>query len=191
MRVLIVAEGKHERTEALERLVRRLSCTQNLECETDRISKKTIHAFHGPGQGFFKRSIRWLLEAEKREFDALILLIDEDGHGERSEQINGAQATDVTPLPRALGVAVRTFDAWMLADEQALTRVLGFNVQRQRTPESIPDPKQQSAALLEQSSHALTLTELYTAIANVTNPEIMKERCPRGFRPFAQRISAM
>ena len=72
MRVLVVAEGKHESSGALENLLNRLG--EN-------------NAFHGKGQGYFKRAVRWLKEAEERGVNALILLIDEDGRDERIEQI--------------------------------------------------------------------------------------------------------
>lgn len=188
MRVLIVAEGKHERSGALERLVRRVSHRQELECETDRANRADLHAVHGKGRGFFKRSIRWLLKAEKQGYDALVFVIDEDGHPEPARQINDAQGNETTALPRAFGVAVRTFDAWMLADEQALTQVLGFQVQRQRDPETIVDPKEQCAGLLARSDLGMTQTAMYKAVANAANLETVEERCPRGFRPFAQRV---
>jgi hypothetical protein len=51
MKVLLVAEGKHERgTEdrdgALETLVRRLH-QNSIQCDLDRVSRKDIHAHHG------------------------------------------------------------------------------------------------------------------------------------------------
>ena len=137
MRVLIVAEGKNEIDRALEALVKRLAPGGTLQCESDRISRNDIHTHHGKGQGFLKRSLRWLLEAKKKEYDALVLVIDEDGHPERSEQINAAQEhLTIETLPRAFGVAIRTFDAWMLADEQALIQVIRSPIRRQPDPES-------------------------------------------------------
>lgn len=188
MRVLIVAEGKHERSGALENLVRRLRDGAELEFETDSANRADLHAFHGTGQGFFKRSVRWLLEAKKRECDALVFVVDEDGHSARLDQIEKAQVNETTQLPRALGVAVRTFDAWMLADEQALTKALGITVGRQRDPETIANPKQQCTDLLAESDQELSLTTMYTAVSNAANLETMAERCPKGFRSFAERV---
>jgi hypothetical protein len=192
MRVLVVAEGRHERSGALAAFVARLKHPRELTLATDRVSRHDIHAFHGGGQGFFKRALRWLLEAGKRDYDALVLVIDEDGRPERSTQIEAAQEHDeISSLPRALGVAVRTFDAWMLADENALTQVLGRPTDRQPDPETIREPKTVCATLLAGSRHEMAQRAMYAALAKAANLETVEERCPRGFRPFAQRVRAM
>ena len=90
MRTLIVAEGKHEREGALLTLVSRLATTE-LQCESDRVSRKDIHAHHGKGPGYKKKAIRWLREAEKQGYEAVVFLIDEDGHAGRIQQIDEAQ----------------------------------------------------------------------------------------------------
>lgn len=160
MRVLVVSEGKHEQSGALESLLKRLGGTY-ASFEYDRVSNNTIHAFHGKGKGYFKRAIRWLKEAEKRQADALVFLIDEDGRSERIEQIRDAQDSIISQLPRALGVAIRMFDAWMLADEKTLTQVLGYNVERQPDPETIRNPKQICETLLAESSIQMSQREMY------------------------------
>lgn len=92
-------------------------------------------------------------------------------------------------LRRALGVAIRTFDAWMLADEQALTHALGYNVQRQRNPETIHDAKRVCEELLNQSKMNLSQSSFYADVAREADMDTMKERCPQGFAPFAKRVS--
>jgi hypothetical protein len=77
MRVLLVAEGASELAGALEALVRRLGL-EDAEIAHDRVSSPNLHAHHGNGKGYFKRTIRWMFEAQKRGYDALILLIDQD-----------------------------------------------------------------------------------------------------------------
>ena len=80
MKVLLVAEGKHERGKedrdgALETIVRRLH--QGIcQCDLDRVSRKDIHAHHGKGQGYFKKALRWMLHAQELGYDALVLVID-------------------------------------------------------------------------------------------------------------------
>ena len=44
-------------------------------------------------------------------------------------------------LPRALGLAIKSFDAWVLADEVAMSTIVGHTVDRQRDMESLRDPK--------------------------------------------------
>ncbi len=190
MRVLVVAEGKHEHSGALENLVRRLG-GDGAVFEDDRVSNNTIHAFHGKGDGFFKRTARWLLEAQKRGFDALVLLIDEDGDRKRVDQMDRAQNCTRWQFQRALGVAVRTFDAWMLADETALASVLANPVDRQRDPETIRDPKQVCTDLLETSQNRIGQAEMYAKVAQEANIEVIEKRCPQGFAPFARRVRAI
>ena len=187
MNVLVVSEGKHEQAGALETLLRRLGGDRAVFA-FDRVSSSSIHAFHGKGSGYFKRAVRWLLEAKKRGFDALVLLIDQDGERERSRQIADAQDTSLSPLPRAMGVAIRTFDAWMLADEMALTDVLGCPVNRQAEAETIRDPKEVCASLLTNGRNQMAQSEMYARIACQLDVAVLVSRCPSGFRPFAERV---
>ena len=189
MRVLVVAEGRHERGGALENLLKRFG-QDAASFDFDRVSSREIHTFHGKGGGYFKRAVRWLLEAKKRGFDALVFLIDEDGQRERVAQIDDAQNSALSQLSRAMGVAIRTFDAWMLADEGALTGVLGYQVGRQRDPENIRDPKAVCASLLAESPASMTQTEMYARIANEVDMAILSARCPSGFAPFAARVES-
>jgi hypothetical protein len=187
MTVLVVAEGKHELSGALENLLKRLG-GDNAVFEFDRVSNKNIHAFHGKGKRYFKRAFRWLKEAEKKGADALILLIDEDGIRERIGQIQEAQDSLLSQLPRAMGVAIRMFDAWMLADEKALTEVLGNNVNRQTNPETIGNPKQVCAKLLADSQIQISQSEMYASVSSRINIEILCDRCKSGFKPFATYV---
>jgi len=187
MRVLVVAEGKHELQGALRSLLEKLG-GESSTFDYDRVSSNTIHAFHGIGSGYFKRAIRWLMEAEKRSVDALILLIDEDGESDRIKQIQDAQDSLLSQFPRAMGVAIRTFDAWMLADEKALTEVLDYNINRQTDPETIINPKQVCARLLEESQVQISQSEMYARVSCKIDIDILCDRCQTGFRPFAAYV---
>lgn len=192
MKVLIVAEGIHElgRGEcpgALEIMIRRLHVGP-IECNPQPVKLNTIHAHHGKSKGYEKKAIRWLLEAQEQGYDALVLLIDEDGRAERLTEINQAQETRLATIRRAMGVAIRTFDAWMLADEQALGRALGQTVQRQKEPEAQPDPKRVCLELLMGGELVITQAEMYAAVAREADCRILEARCPKGFAPFAQRV---
>src|SRR5688500_4798500 len=67
--------------------------------------------------GLLKEMMRWRrrFHEETRGYDALVLVIDEDGISERVQELATAQQYAGSPIHRALGVAIRTFDAWMLA----------------------------------------------------------------------------
>ena len=187
MRVLVVSEGKHELSGALENLLKRLGGVR-ASLEFDRVSNNTIHAIHGKGQGYFKRAVRWLKEADDRGANALILLIDEDGRSERIKEIRDAQDFPDSQLPRAMGVAIRMFDAWMLADEKALSEVLGYNVNRQPDPETVANPKQVCADLLADSDNRISQSEMYARVSCNINTDILCDRCQSGFKPFATYV---
>ncbi|MEW6250280.1 MAG: DUF4276 family protein [Planctomycetota bacterium] len=189
---MIVSEGRHEAGGALETLVRRLASHRSLgTCDHDRVANPRIHTHRGRGQGFFKRAVRWLLTAQERGYEALVLVVDEDGRRERRQEISDAQDSTTDAIRRALGVAIRTFDAWMLADEQALSRALDRVVDTQPAPEAIGDPKQVCANLLSSSTVECTLTEMYAAIASHADLGRIATRCPDGFAPFAARVRVL
>ena len=193
MSVLLVAEGEHERFGALENLVKRLGGGE-ASFTLARVADDRVHAFHGTGEGHTKRALGWLEWAWHEEYDALILLIDHDRPRERrSDQIRKAQEywdpdKPASNLPRAMGVAIKMFDAWMLADEKALTVVLGCAVARQRDPETISQPKQVCARLLECSTKQMAQREMYAEIALRLDINILTSRCPKGFKPFAEHV---
>lgn len=196
MRVLVVSEGEHEQGGALENLLRRLG-GEEAKFVFDCVRRDDIHAHHGKGPGYIKRALRWLKEAKRREMDALILLVDQDNpEYRRSEQIQEAQEycnpkVPAFNLPRAMGVAIRMFDAWMLADEKALTEVLGYTVAKQRNPETIGKPKTVCARLLENSKSQMAQREMYAEIARRIDIDILSSRCPMGFGPFARHVQQM
>ncbi len=193
MHVLLVAEGEHERSGALENLVKRLGGGE-AKFTPARVSDDRVHAFHGTGDGHTKRALGWLEWALQENYDALILLIDQDRPEEkRSEQIRKAQEywdpdEPASNLPRAMGVAIKMFDAWMLADEKALTDVLGCTIARQRNPETIRKPKKVCQNLLDNGVNQMAQREMYAEIALRLNLDILSSRCPSGFRPFAERV---
>jgi len=187
MKLLLVSEGKHELGGALESLVRRLSASE-LELHHAKVSEGSIHTHRGKGQGFYKRAVRWLLEARKRGYEAIALVIDEDGHAERAAELTEAQQYSGIDFPRAFGIAIRTFDAWMLADECALTSVLGCPVHRQRTTEVLTNPKQTCRDLLAASNKSFSQTEMYARLADLVDLALLAERCPKGFASFADRV---
>lgn len=194
MKILVVSEGKHELGDAehegaLIVLVRR-TLAQPADFVTERISdpKVRVHWRQGEGQGFVKRALAWIRFAERHGFDALVLVIDQDGYEEREREIATAQSDDRLALPRALGVAIRTFDAWMLADERALSQVLCRAVSRQKDPEGTRDPKQVCRQLLDACANPMSQAEFYSAVANAANLSILAQRCPRGFEPLAANL---
>ncbi len=188
MKVLLVAEGQSELGGALASLVKKLlNKTAEFTCEDVRSPKVREHRRPGKGAGFTKRALAWIRYAEQEGFAALVFVIDQDEYVERSAEMNVAQESPHFTLPRALGGAIRTFDAWMLADEQALSIALETTVKRQKSPESIMDPKRICKELRNQSSFA-GWPDMYSAVADAIDVATLIKRCPKGFAPFARRV---
>jgi len=190
VRVLLVSEGQHEQSGALETLVRRLAPRVGI-VEQDRIARTDIHATHGKQPGYERKAVRWILEAMRRGFDAVVLVVDQDKDRKRLKQINDAQQSKSSDLPRALGVAIRSFDAWMLADETALSKALGVPVQRQPDPETQRDPKERCTSLLKQCEKPLSQRDMYAAVASDSDLDLIRQRCPEGFGSFADRVTKL
>jgi hypothetical protein len=198
MRVLLVAEGKHELGTAygdgaLATLCRRLGLEGSATFTPEEVKSRKVRANFQPGRngGFKKRALAWIEYAREEQFDAIVLVIDEDGDQDRMIQLNEAQLDKRRSLPRALGIAIRTFDAWMLADDAALAKVLGVHVDRPPDPETIQNPKARCEELCDQGTRNLSLTKLYAAVADSLDLEVLSKRCPAGFAPFAMRVRAL
>lgn len=187
MRVLVVGEGEHEAC-ALPELVCRLQ--RAVETTSfDRI--RHGRRLHGKGPGLYRKAVGWIRQGQQQGFDAVVFLIDEDGEDDRRRQMDQAQRTELSTLPRACGVAIRTFDAWFLADEQGLSRVLGTEIQRQPEPERERNPKDRCQDLVNRSAAIGSLGELYAKLAESLDLDILAERCPQGFAPFAERVRSL
>jgi hypothetical protein len=187
MRVLLVSEGLHELHGALKALVERLT-ENSVTCECKRVSDRGLKRMRGKGEKLFKRAIRWMRDAKADGYDALILVVDQDGDRNRQKLFDAAQEDQSVPIKRALGIAVRSFDAWMLADEQSLSKVVGRIIQRGPDPEGIFDPKSVCEDLRRLHCSDRSLAEFYADIASTANPAIIEDRCRAGFAPFADRV---
>lgn len=198
MRVLLVSEGRHELGDgsepgALELLVRRL-LKRDLHVECDRFASGALHAVHGgKTKKYFKRALAWMKHAGREGFDAVIVVIDDDDEPRRRQQFDDAQESSFCAIRRALGVAVREFDAWILADERSLSGVLGMPVEPQDDVERLSDPKQVCRGLLDRSERkgGITPTKMYAQVAQEANLDTLIKRCPTGFAPFERRVRAL
>lgn len=194
MNVLVVSEGNHElgRKEvrgALLIISERLS-NREFEISCEKVSSNLVarHMIKGKGGGYAKRVMAWLVHAKRAGFDALILVVDQDGDQDRERQLNTAQSDERVSFPRAIGVAIKSFDAWMLADEKALTEVLGNAIERQPDPETLNDPKQSCRELRNDCGKDFSQTEMYSRLAKTANLSVIETRCPKGFGEFAARV---
>ncbi len=188
-RALLVAEGAHELSGALEELVAKLTGLRfDVSCKQIRDIEVRVHIPRGRFPGFSRRFLGWISYAQEQQFDVLIAIIDEDGEPRRHAEIDEAQANQDFELRHAFGVAVQAFDAWMLADEKALSRVLKTNIAKVGSPERLKDPKSHFLNLRDKCGVTESVRELYKRIAEEVDAALLVSACPTGFQPFADRV---
>jgi hypothetical protein len=188
VRVLIVGEGVHEET-ALPTIVDRLAGPGLI---FDFLPVRNVNIrIHGKGGGMKKKAVAAMIQAEKSGYNAVVFLVDEDGDPGRQRQIDQAQHDSTSIIRRAVRLAIRRFDAWMLADERALTLVLHCMVDRPPVPAAIKDPKRHCAELLANSGRQMAQREMYFELAKCFDLEKLSACCPQGFAPFAERVKSL
>ena len=114
MRILIVSEGVHELGDdnldgALVTLSSRL-LNENVSFERKKVSSTEVQQHAQPGRGgrYKKRALGWIRLAEREGYDAIILVIDQDGDEGRKQQFDRAQDDPRLSFLRALGVAIKS-----------------------------------------------------------------------------------
>lgn len=188
MKVRVYHDGLHEASGALETLLSRL-CPQIATCDF-KSSIRLRSRQHGKGAGYVKKAAAAVAEAREEGFDAVVFLIDEDGDPERSQQMSAAQEgySGDAVFPRAFGVAIRSFDAWMVADEAAMAKALARTIDCQKSPEELKSPKEVARSIVAES---MSLREFYAEVSRWVRIDHLEDRCPAGFAPFAQRVRSL
>ncbi len=203
MRILVISEGNNElgRTGkdavsgALIQLVKRV-LTPLLPLEKFQIEQRDNRSFGvvtkkdwGTGGADYQRkAMSWIRKAQNEQFDAIVIVVDQDDASDRRKGLDAAQADNRLLLPRAIGLAVKSFDAWMLADERAISNAIGRTVQRQKAPEDHNSPKNTMLGIVADSR---AMTDAYAKIADLANIETLCTRCPKGFKPFRDRLAKL
>jgi Domain of unknown function (DUF4276) len=141
---------------------------------------------------------------EGREADAIVVVVDRDGKKNKDKIVElnkGREELRQENKACAVGIAIEMIEAWLLADEKALRTALGH-----RAIARLPDPESLTAHDKADNDHPkgrlarLMTTALggeiphgdfpghYAAIARESAISVLEERCPAGFRPFAEQV---
>ncbi|MBM4296991.1 MAG: DUF4276 family protein [Deltaproteobacteria bacterium] len=91
------------------------------------------------------------------------------------------------PFPRHLLVIVQELEAWVLADEQALSSVTGKPLRRVPNPETLDDPKARLENILSDAGIVYT-AETARRIASAARADLLSFRCP-SFKRFQQAVT--
>jgi hypothetical protein len=202
MKILVVSEGKHElnlndnepTNGPLVRLISRvlLGCghqTISFERRPVKDLPPGISVKGKVNNNYQRKAMQWIHHAERDGFDAIVMIVDQDQNPERRIGLDAAQSEARYTLPRAIGLAVESFDAWMLVDEVALSTATGFAISRQKDPEPLRNPKEVLHTLIARAQDSPTA--VYLRIADCMRVETLIERCPQGFAPFHERLQTL
>jgi hypothetical protein len=130
-----------------------------------------------------------------------VILVDRDGKrvgGDRLTKLREGRRTAASEVPTcaAVGVAIETIEAWLLADEGAMTEVIGVNIARQPDPETLDGAKgtpRHPKAVLEAcmtpaKARGLRAADIKRRIAEAADLKVVEARCSAGFGRFAQEV---
>jgi hypothetical protein len=206
-RVLIFGEGRHELADrvgealrggdlpALPQLVHRIlqePVGVTYEC---RMWKDVKHVA-GKGHKLARKVKRAILQATAQEFGAVVVLIDRDRNDDSELIVPLKEGRDsmsgLAGAACAVGAAVETFDAWMIADSNAVEMAGGDKSQCHPSPENLAGkegtgnhPKDKVANIFGGSGG---LGDRYKQIASAVRLKHLERCCPRGFAPFAEEV---
>jgi hypothetical protein len=207
--VLVISEGRHEMGAALNvplnskalpalpRLVHRLTgCPPDVTYACKSFTD-VPHA-HGKGHKYAKKAQQAIREAGQGGFDALAIVIDRDRRPDSRtlrplRQGRDALAQEAFPAC-AIGTAVETFDAWMIADGKAAKAAGGDPAKTHPNPESLDrkegtdkHPKDVADAVFDTEGGS-GLGPMYAVVAEHVDLELLENACPQGFAPFAAEV---
>jgi hypothetical protein len=218
LKVLVISEGPHElghkhdvflddgELPALPILVRRLveaRVAMSFTCRplktvgkarVNDIVKTTVEA---RAAGLARKVLQGLTEAKIDGFDAVVVLIDRDGDPDSKRLVPLQRGRDShwARIPVcAVGTAVETFDAWMIADPGAIEKAGGDKSKHRPDPEKLngkegtdKHPKDWAAKIF---GGGKGLGEAYATVAAHVDIEHLRKSCPKGFAPFADDVRA-
>lgn len=207
LRVVVYGEGKHElgagaprevsRKEmpALARLVDRLlGEPQHVSYECRPFSR--VPPVHKKGPRFARKTQSAIYQAHRDGFDAVAVVVDRDRNSDADriealrEGRDGMGPGNYPPC--AVGVAVETFDAWMIVDGGAVKAAGGKAGNSFLGAEGLSGkegskkhPKDVARTIFGEDA---SLSERYAIVAGCVDLEHLVKCCPRGFGRFAEDI---
>lgn len=173
-------------------------------CRKPRLFPKNSRRMGPSSHGYVNRLRALLGLREGREADAIVIVVDRDGERNADrivELTKGREQLRQEHKPCAAGVAIEKIEAWLLADEKALCRALDDpTIQRQPDPEKLTaqetssdhHPKGRLERLmvraLKRDIPTGAFPDHYADIATHLDLRVLEERCPQGFRSFAEQV---
>lgn len=137
--------------------------------------------------------------------EVCVVLVDRDRKKERLQTLKRKYQAfpEKDLLPTAIGVAIETIEAWILADERAISIALGETCQIERgpNPETLNGkrgedrhPKMVLRQLLKEHAPQDTFIshhEFIRAWTKSVRLGVLRDRCPKGFEPFEKSVRSL
>lgn len=187
----------------VESILRLNGMNQPIEFRIAKWSQKRL--FPRKGSGYQRKVLLAAASHDGKTSDAIIAVVDRDGaeNNGRIKELNEARhKLAARSVKCAVGMAIETIEAWLLADDNALRVALRDNsIGRQTEPESLNslrsnndrNPKYVLRLLVDRSPdgpmQANDCPTVYARIANAADPAVIAKRCPKGFQPFVKQVA--
>jgi len=218
MKVLFVGEGRHDlgasdfplqfRTAqgVVPKLCQKISNT--ISSDSIALSWKDIPRFNSSKKGFKHKLKAAALIAKHNGCEGLIAVVDQDNDHARLSELQAGKQESIDSSENnfkiAVGVAVKSIEAWTLGDEVALARALGSNVSavRQVVAQSEVEKYHENSGKTEnrpkgklnklcQASCREDCLEFRLEVAEATCVTRLGVSCPQGFEPFKREVESV
>lgn len=157
--------------------------------------------FHSLQQGGLDRKAHFARrQAYYSNYSGVVLVVDTDGdHPNKIDEIKKGRDTGPNEIPMAVGVAHPCIESWLLADAKAIHKALDLPEcpAVPDKPEDLPAPcknreKNPKTELgkFTNSQRGLSAKEMSSIAAKIKDLNILRERCPKSFAPFADEVES-
>ena len=134
--------------------------------------------------------------------DGVVFVLDSEGDQKKlkgaKKDLEKGRDADGLSIPMAVGVAHPCIETWLLADATAIRRGLDLHESPEVTeePESLPapcedrkrNPKTVLARAAGSAKKELSAKQKDKIATAVNDLELLRQRCPAGFAPFADEV---
>ena len=120
-----------------------------------------------------------LKDLEREDIDLIILVKDNDNHNTNDFYKRLEKMASNIRTKLIIAIPVQALEAWLLADENALSKVFGKTINRVKSPEKYKKPK----SILQKIAHPDVPTRNhYKLIAQSLSISILQRRCKSFYR---------
>lgn len=123
----------------------------------------------------------------------IVLLVDSDGEPPAERAAILEAALERNSLAGAVGVAVKEFESWLIADTKAISQVIGKVRHDFQTPETLDcqEAKQNLQQWIQEIAHpSRQLIDIRRELAAVMDLDAVANHCP-SFKAFCQALLAL